>query len=253
MGESVYQFIRRLRLEKAAELLLSNTGLPVTQIALMCSFATPSSFAKSFKTHFKMNATKWRHRAQTSFDGKAFPGERRSISVVNNSPVWTFEETGRQVTIEKMAPLKVAYVRYVGPYQGDEEIFSGLYSRLFQWAVPRGYVTDDTFTLNLYHDNPEITESGKLRVMVAVPIPDRVEASDTVGITTLSGGTYATCRFLLKKDEFVAAWEWMFAIWLKDSGYELDDRELFERYLCQKIMDDHRIFDVDICVPVKTK
>ncbi len=30
MGESVYQFIRRLRLEKAAELLLSNTGLPVT-------------------------------------------------------------------------------------------------------------------------------------------------------------------------------------------------------------------------------
>ena len=253
MGEPVYQFIRRLRLEKAAELLLSNTSLPVTDVALMCGFATPSSFAKSFKAHFKMNATEWRQRADTSFGGRAFPFEPNHFSIENNSPVWTFEETGRQVKIEEIPSLKVGYVRYVGQYQGDEEIFTCLYKRLFQWALPRGYVADDTVTLNLYHDNPEITESGKLRVMVAVPIPDSVETSDTVGITTLSGGTYATCRFSLKKDGFVAAWKWMFAVWLKESGYELDDRELFERYLCRKIMDGDSIFEVDICVPVKAK
>jgi len=49
MGESVYQFIRRLRLEKSADLLLTKPETPITEIAMVCGFAASSSFAKSFK------------------------------------------------------------------------------------------------------------------------------------------------------------------------------------------------------------
>ncbi len=223
------------------------------EIALICGFSTPAAFAKSFKTHFKMSATQWRERTDTSFHDNSFHTEAGILSIVNNSPVWKFQKTGRQVQLEVIPPLKVGYIRFVGPYQGKEALFDDLYGRLFQWAVPRGYLSDDTVMLNLYHDNPEITENRNLRVMTAITIPNKVSYSDTVGITTLSGGTYAVCRLQLKKNEFVAAWEWMFSVWLANSGYELDDRELFERILGKHEKGNVRIFDVDICVPVKSK
>ncbi|MCP4110351.1 MAG: AraC family transcriptional regulator [Desulfobacteraceae bacterium] len=232
MGESVWQFIRRLRLEKAAELLALNTGVPVTEIALTCGFATPSSFAKSFKGHFKMSPTKWRQQCAAGESPTGCQAECR-VSLVNGSPVWTFDNrdgTVRQVRIEELQPRKVAYIRYVGPYHGDDILFGNLYRQLFQWAIPRGHMDENTVKLHIYHDNPHITETRHLRVMVAIPIPDSAGVSDTVGITTLSGGKYAVCRFLLKTDEFVPAWEWMFAVWLPNYGYELDDREMLERY-----------------------
>jgi len=59
-GESLFQFIQRLRLEKAATLLLTDPVKPVTDIALESGFANSSSFAKSFKQHFNFSASQWR-------------------------------------------------------------------------------------------------------------------------------------------------------------------------------------------------
>ncbi len=41
-GESLFQFIQRLRLEKAATLLLTGPVKPVTEIALECGFSNSS-------------------------------------------------------------------------------------------------------------------------------------------------------------------------------------------------------------------
>jgi AraC family transcriptional regulator len=257
MGESVYKFIRRLRLEKSAGLLLTKPETSITEIALICGFATSSSFAKSFKNHFNMSATEWRNNTNTFFDKESRPIqiEQGQISIIKGSPVWTFNKEGsiRQVIIENISPFKVAYIRNVGPYQEDDTLFDKLYAQLSQWAVPRGYINDDTFTLNIYHDNPEITEKQKLRVMVAIPVKDTFHQYRSVGVTKISGGKYGVCRFLLKKNEFMEAWDWMFAVWLKNSGYERDDREAFERCLGDNYINGERFFNVDICIPVKAR
>ena len=257
MKESVYQFIRRLRLEKSAGLLLTNTGKSITEIAFICGFASSSSFAKSFKSHFKMTATEWRNRSNAFFDKEASPVqiERNQISVKNGFPMWTFnkKDSIRQVVVEKTPQLKVAYIRNVGPYQGDDILFDKLYAQLFGWAAPRGYISDSNFTLNIYHDNPEITEKQKLRVMVAIPVLEAATPSGSIGITKISGGKYGVCNFLLKKDEFVEAWDWLFSVWLVNSGYERDDREAFERCIGERIIDGERFFEVDICIPVRAK
>lgn len=257
MGESLYTFIRRLRLEKSADLLLTKSKTPITEIALICGFATSSSFAKSFKDHFNMSATEWRNNSNTFLDKSSKPIqiEQGRISVTNGSPVWTFKKKGtiRQVVIENIPQFKVAYVRNVGPYQQDDNLFDKLYAQLFQWAVPRGNMNDNTITLNIYHDNPEITEIHKLRVMAAISVEDHTTPSGSVGVTNLSGGKYGVCRFLLNKDNFAEAWGWMMSNWLNNSGYERDDRETFERCYGTKIIDGERLFDVDICVPVKAR
>ena len=257
MGEPVYKFIRRLRLEKSAELLLMKPETSITEIALICGFATSSSFAKSFKNHFNMNATEWRNNFNTLFDKESKPVQidQGKITIIKGSPVWTFNKNGsiRQVVIENICPFKVAYIRNVGPYQGDDTLFDRLYTQLSQWAVPRGYINNDTFTLNIYYDNPEITEKQKLRVMVAIPVEDSVCSSGPVGVTEISGGKYGVCRFLLKKDEFMEAWDWMFSAWLSCSGYERDNREVFEKCIGDKYIDGTRFFDVEINIPVKAR
>ncbi|MCP4161424.1 MAG: AraC family transcriptional regulator [Deltaproteobacteria bacterium] len=257
IGESVYQFIRRIRLERSAGLLLTNPDKSVTEIALMCGFGNSSSFAKSFKNHFKMNASKWRGKSNSFFDRNSTPLQidRGKISFLKGSPVWTFDKESsiRQVFIEDFEPLKIAYVRNIGPYQGDESFFSKLYSKLFRWATPRGYVNEKTFTLNIYHDNPEITDNQNLRVMVAIPVGNDVKPEGQIGITKINGGRYGVCRFLLKEDEFKEAWNWMSNVWLINSGYEWDNRESFERSIGEENIEDIRYFKVDICIPVKVK
>ncbi len=257
MGEPVHKFVRRLRIEKSADFLLTKPQTSITEIALMCGFATPSSFAKSFKNYFKMSATEWRKNSDNIFDTSSEPVqvEQGKISITNGSPVWTFDKKGsiRQVVIENIPQFKVAYVRNVGPYQQDDTLFDKLYAQLFRWAVPRGYMNDGTITLNIYHDNPEITENHKLRVMAAIPVEEHATPSGAVGVTSLSGGKYGACRFLLNKDNFAEAWGWMMSNWLNNSGYEKDDREAFERCYGTKIVNGTRLFDVGICVPIKAK
>ena len=257
MGESVYRFVRRLRLEKAAWILALRPGMAVTQVALMCGFATPSAFAKSFRAHFRISATQWRQQSQRDFrerQAQARAGCCR-ISFAAGAPVWTFHRKGGEcrVTLEQMPRLKLAYLRYVGRYQEDELLFDDLYGRLFQWAIPRGFLNETPVRFNIFHDNPHITPGKRLRVMTAIPVPESVRNSDTVGLSTLSGGTYGVCRMQLRKGEFVKAWEWLFTAWLARSGCELDDREMFERYLSERITDGQRVFDVDLCIPVRVK
>ena len=58
-GETLNNFVRRLRVEKAAGQLLANPGKSVTEVALDCGFSGSSAFARVFKESFGMSALEW--------------------------------------------------------------------------------------------------------------------------------------------------------------------------------------------------
>ena len=253
IGETLYQYIKRLRLEKSAGLLLSNPKITVTEIALTCAFETSASFSKSFKKHFKMTPTEWRNQSTNDITkAKIWDGK---FSIIDNLPVWTFKHNNsiRQVKVEDISPFKVAYIRSIGSYKEDPKLFRELSNKLYKWAIPRGQVNEQTYVLNIYFDDPEITEALNHRVMVAIPISEKVNPSGSVGITEFTGGKYAVCRFLLRDDEFQEAWDWIASIWLPKSGYEWDDREAFERCLGEETVSSKTVFDVEIGIPIKVK
>jgi AraC family transcriptional regulator len=59
-GEGPAEFIRRIRLERAACFLMDNPSRPATDIALACGFSSPSVFARAFKERFGSSATEYR-------------------------------------------------------------------------------------------------------------------------------------------------------------------------------------------------
>jgi AraC family transcriptional regulator len=59
-GETLFGFIHRQRVEKAAGALLSARDRSVLEIALDHGFSSAATFARAFRSRFGMSATQWR-------------------------------------------------------------------------------------------------------------------------------------------------------------------------------------------------
>ena len=271
VGEPLHSFIGRLRVERAATLLISDPDRPVTSIATACGYGTPSSFGRAFKETYGMSATEWRSGGYVSYlDRHPASGDqaRADLGTVEpgfgvrtidrdphtGAPAWTIGAGSlgdARVAVEMQPDLRVAYVRHTGPYQGMGDVFSDLFTRLMAWAGPRDLVVPGAWLLAIYHDNPSITDDDRLRVSVALSIPEEAETGGPVGEMVLPGGRIATGRFLLGEQDYGVAWHAMSAGWLPESGYEPDDRLPFERYPITEGPDVDGRVAVDVCLPVR--
>lgn len=267
MGETLCDFVARVRLERAASLLCAQPRRSITDIALACGFASSASFARAFRAAFHVSASMWRagachgvadaarsRRPMEALLGYAVLSER--LEPITRRPQWVvrLDATAEPVLIETraMPDLHVAYVRYVGRYQGMAEVFAGLFSKLARWAGPRGLLRDaGARWLAVYHDDPEITDDHKLRTSVCLTVPPDTPASGEVGRMVIAGGEYGVGRFVLGERDYTRAWSAMVGGWLPESGYQPDDRHCFELYdqSCEPGPDGR--VPVEICVPVR--
>ncbi|MEW6182975.1 MAG: AraC family transcriptional regulator [Bacillota bacterium] len=270
--ETLFRFIQRIRVEKAAFLLLADPGKSVTEIAYECGFENPSSFARSFKNHFGVSATDWRktkpgpggNPGKTESNQRQAHGNRRQATAppsmyaeyTGKSQIWrvvVMNNETRTVEVKELPETTVAYVRYVGPYKGDVQLFDRLFGKLCGWAGARNLLNRETKAIIIYHDNPEITEENKLRMSVCVTVPEGTPVDGEIGKMAIPGGRYALARFELAGDEFQEAWNWVYGTWLPSSGYIPDDRPCFELYHGDCNSNPNGKFILDICVPVKPR
>ncbi|WP_315823822.1 AraC family transcriptional regulator [Paraflavitalea speifideaquila] len=63
-GETPFEFLSRLRLEKAASLLNMQAQMPILQIAHKCGYTDKSVFSRNFKTQFKVSPSAYRKSRQ---------------------------------------------------------------------------------------------------------------------------------------------------------------------------------------------
>ncbi|MEL7604170.1 MAG: GyrI-like domain-containing protein [Bacillota bacterium] len=255
-GETLFNFITRLRVERAATLLCAQPHLSVTRIAADCGFSSHAVFCRLFKKRFGLSPSAFRNRNHGQTDSSLYKllrnrGEAEDNAARYNGDINSIgrEKMKPEVRIEKIAKTRLAYIRYVGPYQNDALLFENLYGRLFAWAGPRG--VDTSVTYILYHDDPAITEEAKLRISVCVPIGPDVQVSGEVCEIEAFGGTYAVGRFDLKNGEYGEAWAAMYSGWLPQSGYVPASEPCFERY--SKQCDAEGSMPVDICIPVQVQ
>lgn len=272
-GETLNRFIQRIRLEKAAAQLMANRRKTITEIALDCGFSSSASFARAFRDAFGMSATQWRNRTgspqrkQSEKESKTGKTKGKTGKERNNGPDYLGDayqpETRRsemqgradikaEVKVETMPEMEVAYVRHIGPYAGDGELFAGLIHKLMAWAGPRGLLgRPEAKLMSVYHDDPNLTEADKLRTSICLTVPPETEAQGEVGRMALPGGKCAVARFELAEDGFTAAWDSVYGGWLPESGYQPDDRPPFEIHLNNPREHPEGLHLIEICVPVK--
>ncbi|MCK5146051.1 AraC family transcriptional regulator [bacterium] len=263
VGERLFGYIQRIRLERAASWLVGHPYRPVTEIALDSGFGSSAAFARAFKETFACTASEWRRRKlgnvdsnmdQTEgntgieltvdnfyFDGESNIHQRRNIMKVK----------AIEFGVRSIEAMEVVYVRHIGPYAGDGDLFKGLFGRLARWAGPRGLMGPDARWLTIYHDDPHITDENSLRISVCLTVAPETRAEGEIGRMTIRGGQYAVGRFEIATDKFAGAWQAMCADYLPESGWQPSDQPPFEICLNDPEKHPEHKHLIEICVPVK--
>lgn len=253
-GESLFEFIGRLRVEKAAQMLLSDRERSISDVLFRCGFNSSQDFSRKFRKHFGLSPSKWRSSPGSSLPGLAFPelkGEEEfRFLLEEGKPTW--ECPAGRVQVLRRPEKRVAYYRYVGPYKGDSNLFARLWETLMKWAGPRELITKESEFMAIYHDSMGITAEDKLRTSICLTVDEGVQGDGVIGTMEIPGGLYGVSRFRLAGEEYSKAWNWLYSSWLPQSGYQPDDRSSFEYYPCSKRTEpeDGRV-TVDLCIPVK--
>lgn len=262
-GETLYQFILRLRLERAAHLLSLHTVKPITEIALDLGFGSAASFARVFRTKYGMSASAFRKNCKMESKNwkdleslgrylaaqiSTQPSRRHSMK--NMNPITAKQPVSHSIV--NLPERTFAYIRHTGPYAGDITLFQRLYGQLCQWAGPMGYLEKpETEMLCIYHDDPDITKEDDLRISVGITVPAGTPVPPPFQTMSIPAGKYIIAKFDIDASEYMNAWAWVMNEWLPGSGWQCDDRPCYEKSLNDPEKHPQHRHIIEICEPVK--
>ena len=259
-GETPFEFIQRIRIEKAAAALLNHPHDKVLAIALDHGFASAATFARAFRARFGMTATRWRaggsqcwsarQRARRN-PGKRFrtPGKARGVAS-GQARHRRRQEVAMAVRVRDLPRYHLACMRYVGPYgaHGIPE----LWARLRKWITAHELALDGRLTIGIAYDDPSITTPERCRYDAGVVVRADVRADGLVDILDLPAGRCALSEFVGTAHDIQGAWERVFGAWLPTSGYQPDDRPCVELYHGNPTVDPRtRTFRCELGLPVR--
>jgi AraC family transcriptional regulator len=257
-GETLFAYIQRQRIEKAAGVLAAAGETTVLEVALDHGFSSAATFARAFRARFGMSASEWRRGGaerwrepylrkmskQIGKPGKASDRRRRDTPPIHR------REATMGVVVRELATQHVAYMRYVGPYgpRGIPE----LWARLRRWMDTRGLEVASTVRLGVAYDDAGVTEPAKCSYDACVVVPEGFAGDRWVNLKDVPGGRYAVTAFHGTPHQIEGAWHQVFAEWLPESGYQPDDRACFEIYRgAPPSGSGTGAFRCDLCLPVR--
>jgi AraC family transcriptional regulator len=257
MGETVAEFVWRLRLERAANQLRTRSEASITRIALDCGFATPSSFSRAFRQRFGVTASGFRQESPGSIlRNLGTDDERLPPYAPGMGAEWPLNRQGNtsmDVEIQDLPAFHVAYVRRHGYAKGEfQQHLNDAFQQVCAWVAHRDLFGAETLVIGVPHDNPDITPFDRCRYDACVTIPGEVsEPSDGIAIQTLAGGQYAVRRIDVRDPaEIGREVDALYGQWLPTSGYQADDRPCLEIYRDSGETPPGSRIVLDFCIPV---
>jgi AraC family transcriptional regulator len=227
VGESPGEFLRRIRLERAA--LALKSGQRVTDVALDAGYESLEAFSRAFRAAFgcapsAFAATGFAARLPAPSDLHIGPGGA-------SAPHAPRPTKGTKMHIEiqeSVAPRRVVAMRHVGPYPEIGAVFGALMG----WVQQNG-VTMTGPGLMISHDDPESVPADKLRSDACAEVASDFATSDpAVSVIDIPGGRYAVATYIGSYAGLGGAWGQLMGEWLPASGAKLDfSKPCFEVYL----------------------
>jgi AraC family transcriptional regulator len=237
-GETVKDFLIRLRLERAAMQMKHNPD-EIGQIALRHGYENHESFSRAFKQYFQVPPQVYRKEARDRAVQKQREYQRRAFSLENlhiNPP-----------HIQSFPDLHLAFVRHNGSY----DRVAASFQRLMLWAAAHLVLQLRPTTLGIVHDSPEITEEPKIRFDACVLLSRAIQPKGEIGYKEIPGGRYAVFRYTGPYDGFYTVYDYIYNVCLFEKGWELADKPALEWYRKSPPFYKPAQYVTDFCVPIK--
>jgi AraC family transcriptional regulator len=248
VGESLAEFVKRLRLERALFMMSHTRRASLTTIALACGFSSSSDFSRCFRQRYgappsTFDIKGWRdaHRSelQAMVPGSDERPHLKQLPAGHNPD-------GFRVRIRDLAARTVAYIRVRNPYRGDAVVKAT--QRLVTWAERNSLAHGQW--LGYQWDNPEITHLESCQYYTAVEA-ERFTPKGEIGRFRFPPMVVAQVEIRGGIDLELRALQWLFGAWLPKSGYVPDDHPCFEAWIGRPFAHGFERFELHAQLPVR--
>lgn len=232
--EALYQFIKRVRLERSAWLLKVEKEKSITEIGVEYGYSS-SNFATAFKKHLNLSPADFRKTSEHLVEKNSFS---HGISFDE------IETAENQITIERLDGFTAVYERKKGNYHNLPEewcIFIEKYQHL---------ADETTMYIECTIDDPSITDEANCMYELCQTVsPDSPALKENPDILThdFAGGKYAVYHFKGFPQFMFMVYQEIFCRWLSKTGNHLDERPILDIY---RYVGEDGFMEIDICFPL---
>ncbi|MFY0615071.1 MAG: AraC family transcriptional regulator [Hyphomicrobiaceae bacterium] len=211
-GSTVAETVRRLRLHRAASDLL-NHNLSIAQAAKRAGYTSIEAFTRAFRAAYGEPPGAFRKKRLTPY-AIDFP-EPKGSSMPD-------------VAIKTMDAVELISLPHRGAYNNIGRTFE----KLAVQAGSAGLLGPASQMYGIYYDDPDVVAEAELRSAAAFKANGAaLPAGSGFETVTLDGGRHAVMIHEGAYSDLAKSYQWLFGVWLPESGEEAADRPCFEAYL----------------------
>ena len=233
--EAMYQFIKRIRLERSAWRLKVEKDKSITQIGVDLGYSS-SNFATAFKKHLNVSPADFRKTSEQAVEESSFS---HGISIDE------LEMSENLITVEHLSGFFVVYERKKGNYNNMPEEWCKFIKKYKHLA------SCDTIYIESTIDDPSITDEDSCMYELCQTIsPNHPALTEDTNILThtFEDGKYAVYHFKGFPRFLFMIYQEVFCRWLSKTGNVLSERPIFDIY--RNVREDGYM-EIDICFPLK--
>ncbi|MCD7899054.1 MAG: AraC family transcriptional regulator [Bacteroides sp.] len=232
LGEPIWAFIVRTRIETAAR-LLRYTDMSIESIAYQIGYSAPSSLSKAFRQLYGISPNEYRN----------------NIEYMIMKPTDIRTDLDITIKVEERPSKQLMYIRLTGEYASLD--YCGTWEKLFQYAAELQIPCNEMEHIAIYPDDPKVTEPSKLRSELCLSVPHPVPAKGEIGSKELPGGKYAVFRYKGPYTNLGAVYDTIYGHWMLQGEYILRHAYAYEIYLNNPVDTAPEDLLTEICVPVQ--
>jgi AraC family transcriptional regulator len=224
VGETLHDFVTRVRLERALFLVSRHPRRSLTDIALACGLGSSSDFSRTFRQRFgvpprRFDVAQYRRDGRRAITGLDPDGNRLAHLPPGANP------DGFTARVRQLPARRVAYLRVFRPYQGGAQAAA---EQLVAWARERGL--DDGPWLGYQWDDPEIVPLDRCRYDIGVEVPETAVIDAAATEIRFPPMVVAEVDVAGPIELELRALDWLYTTWLPHSGFAPGHQPCFESW-----------------------
>jgi AraC family transcriptional regulator len=239
VGESLNQYIRRTRLEQAANQLMLDRNSSVLEVAQKCGFQSLASFSHAFKKHFHTTPGRWR-AAELRQDQPPYLADHEIAAGYRHIA----QQALPAPELLTLAPQYVAYVRHTGYGRSIRLAWQTL--QAWAEAEQRPFKKQ----LGLHHSNPAWVPLEECRYVACLGIDRPIMRRGAVDSLTIPGGLHAAFELTGHYGELLPWLSKILEQWLPQSGFKMQTTPAFVDYKKNHFLADDEQFKLHFYLPV---
>lgn len=209
-GLSLQQYIRWLRLKRAAFQLVVDKDQSIITIAMNAGFESHEAFSRTFKKACGLSPSEYRQQSGSTY--------------WNESPysLPKQEKTKMNIEIRKVNKTRLAMIEH----RGDPKNMADSLHKLLAWigAQPIDLTLKPGNAFAFAYDDPQKTEPAHFRFDIGVKIPENfIPDKNMVVEKSIPAGRYAVAMHKGSRSNIGDTIYFMYRNWLPESGEQLGD------------------------------